>query len=86
VLAVLLGIDLDDPADADDLDALTVLVCRRMLREGGDEEPPDRPRLRVVEWWTVHAVGMSEQSIPWRPGAEGPFDHLRRPRGLAAPC
>ncbi len=38
VLAALLAID---PADADDLDALAVLLCRRMLAVVPDDEPPD---------------------------------------------
>ncbi len=42
VLAALLGIDLDDPADRDDVAALADLLVRRELR---DELPPPPPRL-----------------------------------------
>ena len=40
MLADLLDIDPEGPADADDFDMLTVLLCRRLLRRGDDGQPP----------------------------------------------
>ena len=45
MLAALLRIDLNDPADADDLAALADLLVRRELRMLRDHLPPP-PRLR----------------------------------------
>jgi hypothetical protein len=45
VLAALLSIDLDDPADRDDRAALADLLVRRELRALRDELPPPPPRL-----------------------------------------
>lgn len=51
-VAALIGIDLDDPADADDLAVLRDLLARRvaLVEQGGDRDgqAPDRPGLRVV--------------------------------------
>jgi hypothetical protein len=41
-------VDVDDPADADDLDTLTVMLCRRMSRVPDAREGEDGPRLRLV--------------------------------------
>ena len=45
VLAALLRIDPDDPADADDVAALADLLVRRELRALRDNVPPPPPRL-----------------------------------------
>lgn len=47
MLAVLLGIDLTNPDDADDVELLVWLLVRRALRQAARDGPPPQP-LRLI--------------------------------------
>ena len=72
VIAALLLINPDDPADPDDLEAAAMLLARRVLREiddalDGGDPLPRRPCLSVVRQFAASSPDLAnERGPPWR--------------------